>query len=111
MNAKKLCFACDLVDNPELIELYKQYHSEGNTWTEITKSIKDSGIIDMEIYILANRLFMIMEVDETYTPERKQKMDTCQPKSSRMGKINVEISTSTSRCKRGRKMVANGANI
>ena len=80
MNAKRLCFACDLVDNPELIKLYKQYHSEGNTWTEITKSIKDAGIIDMEIYILANRLFMIMEVDETYSPERKQKMDTDNPK-------------------------------
>lgn len=75
MNSKKLCFACDLVDSPELIEIYKQYHSRGNAWPEITKSIKDSGIIDMEIYVLANRLFMIMEVDETYTPERKQKMD------------------------------------
>lgn len=29
----------------------------------------------MEIYILGNRLFMIIEVDETFTPERKQKMD------------------------------------
>lgn len=80
MSSKKICYACDLVDNPELIEQYKSYHSKGNTWPEITKSIKDSGIVDMEIYILANRLFMIMEVDETYTPERKQKMDATNPK-------------------------------
>ena len=80
MNSKKLCYACDLVDNPELITLYKQYHSKDETWPEITKSIKDAGVIDMEIYILSNRLFMIMEVDETFTPERKQKMDADNPK-------------------------------
>lgn len=80
MSSKKLCFACDLVDNPELIEIYKDYHSKGNTWPEITKSIKDSGIIAMEIYILANRLFMIIEVDETFTQERKEKMDADNPK-------------------------------
>lgn len=80
MTSKKLCYACDLVDNPELIEEYKNYHLKKNTWPEITKSIRDSGIVDMEIYILANRLFMIMEVDETFTPERKQKMDKENPK-------------------------------
>lgn len=80
MNSKKICYACDLVDNPELIELYKRYHSRDSTWPEITKSIKDTGIIDMEIYLLGNRLFMIMEVDDSYTPERKQMMDAANPK-------------------------------
>ena len=80
MVSKKICYACDLVDNPELIELYKRYHAKDCTWPEITKSIKDSGIIDMEIYLFANRLFMIMEVDESYTPERKQMMDAANPK-------------------------------
>lgn len=87
MSSKKLCYACDLVNNPELIEQYKSYHSKENTWPEITKSIKDSGIIDMEIYILANRLFMIMEVDETYTPERKQMMDAANPKVQEWEKL------------------------
>ena len=80
MNSKKICYACDLVDNPELIELYKRYHSRDSTWPEITKSIKDAGIIDMEIYLLGNRLFMIMEVDDSYTPERKQMVDAANPK-------------------------------
>lgn len=80
MNSKKICYACDLVDNPELIELYKRYHSRDSTWPEITKSIKDSGVIDMEIYLLGNRLFMIMEVNDSYTPERKQMMDAANPK-------------------------------
>lgn len=80
MATKKIYYTCDLIDKPELIEKYKHYHSKENAWPEITKSIKDSGIVDMEIYILANRLFMIMEIDETFTPERKRKMDAANPK-------------------------------
>ncbi|MNR35635.1 L-fucose mutarotase [compost metagenome] len=64
MTSKKLCYACDLVNNPELIEEYKNYHSKSSTWPEITKSIRDCGILDMEIYILSNRLFMIMETKD-----------------------------------------------
>jgi len=80
MKTKRLCFACDLIDKPELILEYKRYHAKENAWPEITQSIKDSGIIDMEIYQVSNRLFMIVEVDETYCPERKQKMDNANPK-------------------------------
>ncbi|MXO04830.1 L-rhamnose mutarotase [Flavobacterium sp. HBTb2-11-1] len=75
MPLKRICYVCDLIDNPELIEEYKKYHLAENARPEITKSIKDAGIVSMEIYLLANRLFMIIEVDETFTPERKQLMD------------------------------------
>ncbi len=87
MNPKKICYACDLVDNPELIEQYKRYHAKGNAWPEITKNIRASGIVDMEIYLLANRLFMIVEVDETFTPERRQKMDAENPKVQEWEKL------------------------
>ncbi|MBF4470526.1 L-rhamnose mutarotase [Flavobacterium sp. HJJ] len=78
MSTKRLCYACDLKDDAALIEEYKKYHQE--VWPEIKASISESGIIDMEIYILSSRLFMIMEVDETYTPQRKQMMDAANPK-------------------------------
>lgn len=103
MNTKKICYACDLVDNPELIELYKRYHIKDSAWPEITKSIKDSGIIDMEIYILANRLFMIMEVDETYTPERKQKMDAANPKVQEWEKLMWQFQQAPPGAKEGEK--------
>lgn len=80
MSKKRLCYACDLVDNPKLIEEYKKLHTKDNVRWEITKSIKDAGILNMEIYLLANRLFMIMEVDESYTLERKKMMDDANPK-------------------------------
>lgn len=103
MSSKKLCYACDLVDNPKLIEEYKNYHSKENAWPEITKSIRDSGIVDMEIYILANRLFMIMEVDETYTPERKQMMDAANPKVQEWEKLMWKFQQAPPGAKDGEK--------
>jgi len=77
---KRYCYSCDLKDNPKLIEEYKAYHAKGNAWPEITKSIKDAGISDMQIYLTGNRMFMIMEVDETFDPVRKVEMDANNPK-------------------------------
>lgn len=51
----------DLKDDPALIEEYKKFHSMQHSWPEIRQGIKDVGILEMEIYILGNRLFMIVE--------------------------------------------------
>lgn len=70
------CFACDLKDEKSLIEEYKRYHASGNAWPEITASIKSAGIVDMQIYLTGNRLFMIMTVDPSvYSEETKKKLD------------------------------------
>lgn len=80
IESKRFCLACDLKDNPALIEQYKAYHAPGNAWPEITKSIKDAGILDMQIYLTGNRMFMIMEVDASFDPQRKVEMDALNPK-------------------------------
>ena len=103
MATKKLYYACDLIDKPELIQEYKRYHAKENAWPEITKSIKDSGIIDLEIYILANRLFMIMEVDETFSPERKQMMDEANPKVQEWEKLMWQFQQAPPGAKEGEK--------
>lgn len=69
----KYCFALDLKDDESLIAEYEQYHKE--VWQEIINSIKDSGIIHMEIYRVFNRLFMIMETDETFSFDKKKLLD------------------------------------
>ena len=74
MNSR-VCMGLDLRDDPELIEAYKKYHEPGGVWPEIIQSIYDSGIVDMEIYLSGNRLFMILEVDESFSLERKAIMD------------------------------------
>ena len=75
---KRYALALDLKEDPELIEEYKKYHE--NVWPEIEASILNSGIESMEIYLVSNRLFMIMEVNESFSFERKTKMDAENPK-------------------------------
>lgn len=77
-NLKRYCFALDLVDDEVLMAEYKKYHEK--IWPEITKSIVDSGIEALEIYCVDNRMFMIMEVNESFSFEKKSKMDAENPK-------------------------------
>lgn len=79
-NINRHCFSCDLKDNPLLIAAYKAHHQPGNVWPEITDSIKDSGILNMQIYLTGNRLFMIMDVDVTFDPITKAEKDAANPK-------------------------------
>jgi L-rhamnose mutarotase len=75
---RRYCLTLDLKDDPKLIAEYKRYHEK--VWPEITESIKDSGIEDMEIYLLGTRMFMVMEVNEKFSFEAKAKADHDNPK-------------------------------
>ena len=75
---KRYCLALDLKDDSALIAEYEEYHRK--VWPEILKSIKDSGIQQMEIYRINNRLFMIMETSDDFTFEQKAKMDQANEK-------------------------------
>lgn len=69
----RYCLALDLKDDPALIAEYEQYHEQ--IWPEIEQSIYQSGITDMEIYRLGNRLFMIMETTDAFSFDQKSRMD------------------------------------
>ncbi len=58
---KRYCQTLDLKDNPELIAEYRKRHSEGEAWQEIMDGIREVGILEMEIYLVGTRLFMIVE--------------------------------------------------
>ena len=79
-NKKRICLALDLVDDADLIAEYEKRHRPENAWPEITASIAGAGIEEMEIYRIENRLFMIMEVNEDFSPEAKTKSDAENPK-------------------------------
>jgi L-rhamnose mutarotase len=75
---KKHCLALDLKDDPVLIAEYEAWHKK--VWPEVRKSIIESGIVNMEIFRTGNRLFMIMETDESFSFERKSIMDATNEK-------------------------------
>ena len=58
---KRYCQTLDLRDNPELIAEYRRRHGRDFIWPEIPQGIREVGILEMEIYILGTRLFMIVE--------------------------------------------------
>jgi len=70
---KRHCLALDLKNDVELITAYEEYHQ--NVWPEILQSLSDSGIQNMEIYRISNRLFMIIEVADDFSFENKAKLD------------------------------------
>ena len=70
---KRYCLALDLADDPQLIHEYKRHHE--NVWPEILQSLRDSGIEDLEIYLLGTRLFMIIEANDRFSFDQKAQAD------------------------------------
>lgn len=74
----RYCLALDLKDDEDLIAEYEDQHKK--VWPEIMHSIKQAGIEHMEIYRTGNRLFMIMEVNDSFNFEAKEKADATNEK-------------------------------
>ena len=58
---RRFCQTLDLKGDPDLIARYRRVHSREESWPEIREGIRRVGILEMEIYILGSRLFMIVE--------------------------------------------------
>ena len=67
---KRYCKTLSLEDDLQLIEEYKRVHMVDNTWPEITQGMIEVGILDMEIYIMGTRLFMIMDTIPEFDHDR-----------------------------------------
>jgi L-rhamnose mutarotase len=102
---KKYCLAVDLIDNPDLIAEYENWHKRENAWPAIMKSITDSGISNMEIYRTGNRLFMIMETDDNFSFERKAAMDEANAKVQEWEQLMWKFQQPLSWAKNGEKWI------
>src|SRR3974377_1284584 len=98
---RRFCLTLDLKDDPKLISEYKRYHEQ--VWPEIIQSIKDSGIQDMEIYLLGTRMFMIMEVSEDFSFEAKSKADRDNPKVQEWENLMWKLQKAIQEAKPGEK--------
>ena len=61
---KKIAYTIDLKDDPQLIHEYCEYHR--NVWPEVQDDLKQVGLIEMNIYRVGCRLFMLMEVQDDF---------------------------------------------
>ncbi len=65
---KRYCQTLSLKNDPQLIEAYVREHA--HVWPEVQEGIKEVGIVDMQIYIHENRLFMIVDTVDDFDWER-----------------------------------------
>lgn len=65
---KRYCQTLKLYDNPDLIAQYVEEHS--HVWPEIKEGIREVGILDMQIYIHQNTLFMIVDTIDEFNWEK-----------------------------------------
>jgi L-rhamnose mutarotase len=72
------CLTLDLQDDPAKIAEYKRHHEK--IWPQIRDSLYDAGVTNMEIYLLGTRMFMIMDVSDSFSFEKKAAMDSDNPK-------------------------------
>lgn len=98
---RRYCLALDLKDDPALIAEYKRHHE--NIWPEITKSIRDSGVEDLEIYLVGTRLFMIMEVSESFSFNKKADADCANPKVQQWEQLMWRFQRALPQAKPGEK--------
>lgn len=79
---KRYCKSLSLKDDPQLIEDYKKVHARGCAWPEITQGMREVGIIDMEIYIIGTRLFMIMDTVTNFDHDKAMTELASKPRQS-----------------------------
>ena len=70
---QRFCLTLDLRPDPQLIAEYIELHRLGRP--EINQSIREAGVLSMQIYELDGRLFMIMDTTDDFSFERKARMD------------------------------------
>lgn len=63
---KRYCQTLKLKDNEELISSYISVHE--NVWPEVLQGMRQVGILDMQIYIHENLLFMIVDTPSRASP-------------------------------------------
>ena len=72
------CLTLDLRNDETAIADYKRYHKK--IWPEVKQSLLDAGVLEMEIYLLGTRMFMIMDVNDAFSLSAKAAADLANEK-------------------------------
>ena len=70
---KRYVQTMELRDDDDLIRQYREAHDAAHFWDEIKQGIQQVGILEMEIYILGNRLVMIVDAPLDFCWEEAMK--------------------------------------
>jgi L-rhamnose mutarotase len=74
---QRFCLTLEMPYDPVRNDEYVARHRA--VWPQVLESIRDAGVVGMDIYRDGTRLVMIMETDDDFTMERKAAMDRSNP--------------------------------
>jgi L-rhamnose mutarotase len=76
------CFLLDLKDDPALIADYREWHKPGRPPRAVIDALRAGGVKEMAIYLLGNRLCMVLEADDTFHEEAKRATEQANEESA-----------------------------
>lgn len=79
---KRYCKALRLQADAALLASYRQLHAPGAAWPEITQGMREVGILDMEIYLLDDQAFMIMDTVPDFDHDQAMQMLATKPRQA-----------------------------
>jgi L-rhamnose mutarotase len=83
------CLTLDVKDDATAIAEYKRYHVK--IWPEVKQSLLDAGVEHMEIYLRGTRMFMIMDVCDSFSMAKKATMDLANAKVQEWERIMHQL--------------------
>ena len=76
---QRLVYALDLVDEPGQIAEYEAWHRADRIWPSVLESLKSSGIDNLELFRTGNRLVLIIDAPEGFSPAARAAADAVNP--------------------------------
>ena len=86
---KTYAMALDLIDDENIISEYEEYHK--NVWPEVLESIKELGINRMRIFRISNRMFMLIETNDWYDPDKIMDYSNTNKKADEWNNIMIKF--------------------
>jgi L-rhamnose mutarotase len=74
---QRFCLTLAMYPDAALIAEYKDRHR--HVWPEVLQSLRDAGVVGMQIFLHEHRLIMVMETTDEFTFARKAAMDRANP--------------------------------
>jgi L-rhamnose mutarotase len=72
---QRLLYAVDLHDDPEMIAAYEAWHRADKIWPAVVESFRTAGITALELYRTGDRLVLLIEAPDDFSPADRAKSD------------------------------------
>lgn len=100
---KRHCLTLDLKNNEEMIKAYDEWHAK--VWPQVIHNMISLGIREMQIYRVKTRLFMIIDVNDSFSFEKKASVESSNKKVQEWNALMLEFQEPLSYAKPGEKWV------